>query len=93
MFLPFLDHGYLARRKVLKLLLLCCRLRRDDLKAGGHEQFSLFCVVVCAVAQPANSAVHTIAIRAINCAASALTFVAISGLVGPFTLPDMSSLE
>src|SRR4029077_7331771 len=35
--LPFLDHCYLARRKVLELLLLCCRFRRDHLKSGGHQ--------------------------------------------------------
>ena len=39
---------------------------------------SLFCTAVGVEAQPTNSAVHTIAIRAINFAASAFTFVAIS---------------
>ena len=36
-FTALLDHGYLARRKVLELLLLGCRLRRDHLKAGCHQ--------------------------------------------------------
>src|SRR6266496_3526413 len=31
------DHGHIARRKLLELLLLCRRLRRDHLKAGGHQ--------------------------------------------------------
>src|SRR6266550_7838967 len=33
----FVDHGYLAWRKLLELLLLCRRLGGDRLKAGGHE--------------------------------------------------------
>src|SRR5439155_1493382 len=36
-FAAFLDHGYLARRKVLELLLLRGGLRSDRLKAGGHQ--------------------------------------------------------
>src|SRR5262249_52676076 len=35
-FPAFLDHGYLARRKVLELLLLRWCLGRDDLKAGCY---------------------------------------------------------
>jgi len=54
---------------------------------------SLFCMVVCVVAQPTKNTVHTIAITAMNFAASALTFVAIRGLVGQFTLISISSLE
>jgi hypothetical protein len=50
-------------------------------------------MVVCVVAQPTNNAVHTIAIRAMNFAASAFTLVGISGLVGQFTLISISSLE
>src|SRR5437667_3430360 len=33
----FLDHGYLARRKVLELLLLRGGLRSDRFKARGHQ--------------------------------------------------------
>src|SRR6476660_2210019 len=33
----FVDHGYMARRKLLKLLLLRSRLRGDHFKAGGHQ--------------------------------------------------------
>src|SRR5947207_5114550 len=33
----FVDHGYLARRKLLELLLLRGRLGGDRLKAGGHQ--------------------------------------------------------
>ncbi len=53
---------------------------------------SLFWMAVCVVAQPTNNAVHTIAIRAIDFAASAFTFVANSGLVGQFTLISISSV-
>src|SRR5438094_4712784 len=31
------DHGNMARRKLLELLLLCSRLGGDHLKAGGHQ--------------------------------------------------------
>src|SRR4026207_1840726 len=31
------DHGHMARRKLLELLLLCSRLGGDHLKAGGHQ--------------------------------------------------------
>ena len=53
---------------------------------------SLFWMAVCVEAQPTNNAVHTIAIRAINFAASAFTFVAISRLVGQLSLPSVFSL-
>src|SRR5437667_4857871 len=33
----FLDHGYLARRKFLQLLLLRCRLGGDRLKTRGNQ--------------------------------------------------------
>src|SRR4030095_10898541 len=31
------DHGHMARRKLLKFLLLCSGLGGDHLKAGGHK--------------------------------------------------------
>ena len=36
-FAAFLDHGYLAGRKVLEFLLLLRCLGSNDLKAGGHQ--------------------------------------------------------
>ena len=36
-FLALFDHGHAPGRKILELLLLGGRFRRDDLKSGGHE--------------------------------------------------------
>ena len=36
-FLALFDHGHVPGRKILELLLLGGRFRRDDPKSGGHE--------------------------------------------------------
>jgi hypothetical protein len=47
-FLPFVNHGYLAGRKVLELLLMRGGLRSDDLKAGGYQHaFSVLGAGMC----------------------------------------------
>jgi hypothetical protein len=55
------------------------------LNQEATSMLSRFWMVVCVVAQPTNNAVHTIAIRATNVAASTFIFVAISGLADEFT--------
>src|ERR1700751_2640924 len=41
------DHGHMARRKLLELLLLRGRLGGDDLKAGGHQHALLVLRAAC----------------------------------------------
>src|SRR5882762_8049537 len=45
---PFsVDHGHMARRKLLKLLLLRSRLGNDHLKAGRHQHALLVLSAAC----------------------------------------------
>src|SRR5437763_9057904 len=41
------DHGHMARRKLLELLLLRGSLRRDHLKAGRHQHALLVLAAAC----------------------------------------------
>src|SRR5207249_6575780 len=57
------DHGHMARRKLLELLLLCGGLGGDHLKAGGHQHALFVLGAACCGAtdrqrQQSNDADH-----------------------------------
>src|SRR5437667_8574203 len=57
------DHGHMARRKLLELLLLCGRLGSDHLKAGRHQHALFVLSAACCGAtggqrQQSNDADH-----------------------------------